>query len=65
LPSRETTAKYSLDALGEHGLDSIFEALLESVEEAYLNSLFMAEDMTGREGHTIKALPVEKLFNLK
>jgi D-aminopeptidase len=39
----------------------LFPAVVESVEEAVLNSLFRAETMTGRDGHTIEALPVEQL----
>ena len=39
----------------------LFPAVVESVEEAVLNSLFRAETMTGRDGHTIQALPVERV----
>ena len=42
----------------------LFPAVVESVEEAVLNSLFRAETMTGRDGHTIEALPVEKVLEL-
>ena len=39
----------------------LFPAVIECVEEAVLNSLFRAETMTGRDGHTIQALPVERV----
>ncbi|MFN2244838.1 MAG: P1 family peptidase [Anaerolineae bacterium] len=39
----------------------LFPAVVECVEEAVLNSLFRAETMTGRDGHTIHALPVERI----
>ena len=39
----------------------LFPAVVECVEEAVLNSLFRAETMTGRDGHTIEALPVERV----
>jgi D-aminopeptidase len=39
----------------------LFPAVVECVEEAVLNSLFRAETMTGRDGHTIHALPVERV----
>ena len=42
----------------------LFPAVVECVEEAVLNSLFRAETMTGRDGHTIEALPVEKVLEL-
>ena len=42
----------------------LFPAVAECVEEAVLNSLFRAETMTGRDGHTIEALPVENVLEL-
>jgi len=34
------------------------------VEEAILNALFAAETMTGKDGYTVEALPVEKVIKL-
>jgi D-aminopeptidase len=42
----------------------LFPAVAESVEEAILNSLFRAETMVGRDGHTRYALPVEQVVEL-
>lgn len=42
-------------------MSPIFMAAIEATEEAILNSLFMAEDMTGFQGRTIEALPMEKV----
>ncbi len=42
----------------------LFPAVVESVEEAVLDSLFCAETMTGRDGHTRHALPVEEVMGL-
>ena len=39
----------------------LFPAVVECVEEAVLNSLFRAETVSGRDGHTIQALPVERV----
>ncbi len=39
----------------------LFAAVVESVEEAILNSLFRAETMVGRDGHTAYGLPVEQV----
>jgi D-aminopeptidase len=44
----------------EKGMNWLFRAVVESVEEAVLNSLFRAETMVGRDGHTAHALPVEQ-----
>ncbi|MGD8793727.1 MAG: P1 family peptidase [Anaerolineae bacterium] len=42
----------------------LFPAVVEAVEEAVLNSLFQAETVTGRDGHTRHALPVEEVAAL-
>ena len=40
-------------------LEGLFRAVVESVEEAIVNSLFGAETMVGRDGHTAWALPLD------
>jgi D-aminopeptidase len=50
---------------GEHwpaapAINALFQAALEATEEAILNSLFAAETLTGRDGHTLPALPLEE-----
>lgn len=40
----------------------LFMATIEATEEAILNSLFMAEDMTGRGGRTVNALPISEVM---
>ncbi len=42
----------------------LFSAVVESVEEAVLNSLFRAETVVGRDGHTRYGLPVDKVATL-
>ena len=42
----------------------LFPAVVESVEEAVLNSLFRAETVVGRDGHTRVGLPVEQVLAL-
>ncbi len=41
-------------------MTALFPAVVEAVEEAVVNSLFVAETMTGRDGHVSPGLPVEK-----
>src|SRR5690606_28505983 len=45
-------------------LSPLFMAVWEATEEAILNSLFMAEDQTGREGRLLKALPVPETLKI-
>jgi D-aminopeptidase len=42
-------------------MDPLFEGSAEAVEEAILNALTAAETMTGFEGHTAHALPLDDL----
>ncbi len=48
----------------EHpAFDRLLLAVVEAVEEAVLNSLIAAEMMTGRDDHTVHALPHEALLD--
>lgn len=59
-PSSLTTTQVVL-ADEQKVMDWLFPAVVESVEEAILNSLFRAEMMVGRDGHTAYGLPVEQV----
>ena len=63
-----TTAKIPGDAQGnaaaslsEEALSPLFEAAGEATEEAIDNSLLRATTVTGRDGHVIEALPIDRL----
>lgn len=45
-------------------MSPIFMATIEATEEALINSLFAAETTSGREGHTIEALPLDKVITI-
>ena len=45
-------------------MSPLFLATIEATEEAIINSLFAAEDMTGRAGNTVKALPVDEVLKI-
>lgn len=40
-------------------IDALFQATVEATEEAIMNALFKATTMTGRDGNTREALPLE------
>ncbi len=42
----------------------LFMAAIEATEEAIVNSLFAAKSMPGRAGHTVEALPLDKVIPL-
>ncbi|MGC9320566.1 MAG: P1 family peptidase, partial [Armatimonadota bacterium] len=62
-PRRLLTDRATLADEGRamHGL---FPAVAESVEEAVLNSLWRAETVVGRDGHTRYALPLDEVARL-
>ncbi len=45
-------------------MSPLFLATIEATEEAIINSLFAAETMTGRQGHTIQELPVDQVLEI-
>ena len=45
-------------------MTALFLATIEATEEAIINSLFAAENMTGKGGRTVKALPKEKVLEM-
>jgi D-aminopeptidase len=48
--------------LRNDAMSPLFMAAIEATEEAILNSLFAAQTETGRDGHRVEALPVEKVL---
>lgn len=45
-------------------MSPLFMAVWEATEEAILNSMFMAEDMKGRDGNELKALPLAETMKI-
>ncbi|MBT8235472.1 MAG: P1 family peptidase [Bacteroidia bacterium] len=54
----------SQEILRNEAMTPLFLATIEATEEAILNSLFAAETMKGRDGHEMKALPIEKVLQI-
>lgn len=64
IPYRSEEKTKTVPALRNEAMTPLFLATIEATEEAILNSLFAAETMTGRDGHTIEALPKEKVLTM-
>jgi D-aminopeptidase len=50
-----------LQMLPNDSLDPLFAATVQATEEAIVNAMVAAEDMTGIDGHHVRALPHEQL----
>ena len=57
-------AARTLAYLDQSDIEPMFEAAAEAVEEAILNALFMADDMQGRDGNLVRALPLQRTLQL-
>ena len=58
---READDPVAVRMLPNHRMDALFRATAEAVEESILNALTAAETMTGYEGRTVYALPLDQL----
>lgn len=50
--------------LRNNSVTPLFMATIEATEEAILNSLFAAETITGRNGHTIEKIPLDEVLRI-
>lgn len=68
MPAAETrptgNGVLNLRGLVDPALDPLFEATIEATEEAIVNALVAAETMTGRDGHTARRLPHDRLVEV-
>ncbi len=51
----------NINVLANDSMSPLFQAVIEASEEAILNSLFMATTVSGKEGRTVEALPIESV----
>ncbi len=56
---RTCSAQPGARGVPDRRLDPLFEAAADATEEAILNSLLQAVDMTGHQGRSVRAIPLE------
>jgi len=61
---RASEALRNTRAAGNEAMSPLFEAVVEATEEAIYNSMFKATTVTGRDGHRVEALPIEKTLEI-
>lgn len=64
IPYETPQPTMALTLLHNDYMSPLFLATIEATEEAIVNSLFMAENSTGTQGHSIQALPRDKVMEL-
>ena len=62
VPYRQEGNYRDIRVLRNEAMSPLFMAVIEAAEEAILNSLFMAHSVKGYRGHSVEALPVEKVL---
>jgi D-aminopeptidase len=61
IPRRTKKMVTKVKLLLDQRLDPLYEAVMEATEEAILNAMCMAGPMTGINGHTVPALPLDEV----
>jgi D-aminopeptidase len=64
VPHAPKEAKQPISVLHNDFLSPLFMAAIEATEEAIINSLFAATAVTGKQGHTAEALPLDTVIPL-
>lgn len=60
-PNAESNGLHQITMLPNGQLNPIFLATVQATEEAVVNAMIAAETMTGVDGHTVRALPHDRL----
>ena len=60
-PRNTENGTFKINMVVNSRLSSLFEATIEATEEAVINSMTMATTMTGRNGRTMHAIPLDPL----
>jgi D-aminopeptidase len=54
----------SRQTIGNEMVSPLFQAAVEATEEAIYNSLLRATTVTGRDGHRVEALPIDRIIEI-
>ncbi|VTP86812.1 L-aminopeptidase/D-esterase [Sphingobacterium daejeonense] len=64
IPHESKSIELNSNEVGNDYMSPLFMAVWEATEEAILNSMFMAEDMKGVKGRTVKAIPIKETIKI-
>lgn len=60
IPRGSAGALWTVELVDDEYLDPFFGAVVDATEAAVIDSLFRADTVEGRDGHTVPGLPVER-----
>jgi D-aminopeptidase len=64
MPRFATSVAPGAGLLVDDEISAVFAATVVAAEESVLNALFVADTVSGRDGHTAPALPVDRVLAL-
>lgn len=64
IPHSSDKQTQTIAVLRNDEMSPLFMAVIEATEEAIINSLFKADTMTGKDNHTINALPLDEVLKI-
>ena len=64
MPNRSDVSVQSVKEIRNDRMSPLFLAVVEATEEAVYNSMFMATDMVGRDGHKEEAIPIDRVVKI-
>jgi D-aminopeptidase len=64
VPHADSSPTRSVIVLRDEALSPLFQAAIEATQEAVLNSLLRAATVTGFQGRTVEALPLDRLIEV-
>ena len=63
-PGADGDSVVSVKMLPNAGINPLFESTIDATEEAIVNAMVAAPTMTGADGYTVQALPVDQVLSL-
>ena len=61
---RDATGLQQLQLLADGSLNDVFAAVVDAAEEAVHDALFVADTVSGVDGHVVPGLPVDRVLGL-
>lgn len=61
---RDVAGFHTVRLLSDYAIDPVFTAVVDAAEEAVTDALFVADTVSGVNGHVVPGLPVERVLEL-